>query len=122
MDAQFNRFFNEGIDMAGGFAIDLLPTNSLLKSSLKNGLDLATDVIFDPDKGEAVTLADHSELQALAANLVPVVLGLIRAHVLEPVDLPFVTGDNERLFEEGLLLQIKALLLQAIENFASTQS
>jgi len=117
MKEETKRFLNEGIDLVGGAVISLLPADGAIKNALKFGLDKATDLVFDPAEGKAVPLREHSELKALASNLVPIITSLVDSKVLKPLDLPFVEGENELLFEKGLLLQIEALLNQAIVNY-----
>lgn len=111
-----NDFANEGIDMLGSALIDMLPADSTLKQALKNGLDKVTDLIFDPKTGQSVPLAQHSEFQELVGKIIPVIVGLVDRNILKPLDIPFVDGDNELMFEQGLLLEFQAVLTQAFED------
>ena len=116
------KIFNEGLDFIGGAAINLLPVGGAVKNALEGGLDNLTDNIFDEKAGTQVPVLEHSEVKSVTDNLVKVVIGLVKNNVLRPIDLPFVEGANEELFEDGLCLQIEATIRQAIENaFQSKQ-
>lgn len=116
MDEKVKDIVHKGIDGLGGAIINLLPVNGYLRNALEFGLDKGTDLIFDDKKGENVPLSEHSELKDLASYLVPVVLKLVDAQVLKPLDLPFYEVENELTFEKGILLQLEATLTQTIQN------
>ncbi|MCA9808401.1 MAG: hypothetical protein KC476_10645 [Cyanobacteria bacterium HKST-UBA06] len=116
MNDDTKHTLHEGIDTVGSALLNLLPANGAIIKALQFGLDKGTDLIFDEQAGKTVPLAQHSELSALADNLVPVIINLVDEGVLKPIDFPFVDGDNERLFEAGLKLQLEALIRQSIDN------
>lgn len=118
MDDKFKDMANEGIDKVGNAVLNLLPINGIVRNAISFGLDKATDVIFrTTDSDDVVPLKDHPEVQELADNLAIILLGLVDKQVLKPFDFPFLEGANEEMFEEGILLQLKAMLNQAIEDF-----
>lgn len=116
MKESTKELLHEGIDTVGGSLINLLPVNGYIRNALDFGLDAGTDLVFDGKVDKNVPLSEHSELKELAANLVPIIKTLIHQKILAPIDFPFVEGENEELFEQGLLLQVEALLRQAIQD------